>query len=154
MIPYFEVTSFSVFGISLYVWGLLVACGFLMGTAIAYRRAKEKKLNPQYILDLAGWIFIGAFIGARLFHVLAYQPAFFLEAPWRIVDLRIAGYSMAGGLIGGALTTWFYARHKQWSFEELVKYADVLAWGLPWGCGADALPIVPCPPFLQKVCIP
>jgi phosphatidylglycerol:prolipoprotein diacylglycerol transferase len=132
MIPYFGWTSFSIGPLTIYTWGLLVALGFVVGTYLAYRRAKSRGLDAEKVLDLALWIFIASFIGARLLHVLFYDDGSFATAPLSILDPRVPGFSMFGGFIGAAAASFaFFYRHKlNW-----IAYADTLIWGLPWGCG-------------------
>ncbi|MCA9389008.1 MAG: prolipoprotein diacylglyceryl transferase [Candidatus Magasanikbacteria bacterium] len=136
MIPYLGWTSFSLGPITIYTWGLLVAIGYLLGTYIAYRRAKSKGLDAEKVLDLSVWIFIASFVGARLLHVLFYDDGTFWAAPLQILDPRHAGFSMFGGLIGAAVAALlFFKKHK---LNALV-YADTLIWGLPWGCGVGRI---------------
>lgn len=132
MIPYLGWTSFSIGPLTIYTWGLLVALGFVVGTYLAYRRAKSRGLDAEKVLDLALWIFIASFIGARLLHVLFYDDGSFATAPLSILDPRVPGFSMFGGFIGAAVASFaFFYRHKlSW-----IAYADTLIWGLPWGCG-------------------
>ncbi len=136
MIPYFGWTSFSIGPLTIYTWGLLVALGFVVGTYLAYRRAKSRGLDAEKVLDLALWIFIASFIGARLLHVLFYDDGSFATAPLSILDPRVPGFSMFGGFIGAAIASFtFFYRHKlNW-----IAYADTLIWGLPWGCGVGRL---------------
>lgn len=132
MIPYIGVTTYTILGIPFQVWGTMIAIAYGIGTYIAYRRAIEKKLDPQLVLDLAFWIFIAAFVGARLYHVLVYEPGYYLTHPLQILDLRRPGYAIFGGFMGAALVTIFLVHKRAVSF---LSYADVLIWGLPWGCG-------------------
>lgn len=136
MIPYFGAVSFSLGPITIYTWGLLVGLGYLLGTYLAYRRAKSRGLDGDKILDLSVWIFVASFIGARLMHVLFYDDGTFAAAPLKIFDPRIAGFSMVGGLLGAAvIALWYLRRHKlNW-----IAYADTMIWGLPWGCGVGRI---------------
>ncbi|MFO0765033.1 MAG: prolipoprotein diacylglyceryl transferase [Patescibacteria group bacterium] len=136
MIPYFGIVSFSLGPVTIYTWGLLVALGYLIGTYVAYRRAKSRGLDADKILDLSVWIFAASFIGARLMHVLFYDDGTFAAAPLKMFDPRIAGFSMVGGLLGAAvIALWYLRRHKlNW-----IAYADTMIWGLPWGCGVGRL---------------
>lgn len=136
MIPYLGITSFSLGPITIYTWGLLVALGYLLGTYLAYKRAKSRGLDGEKILDLSVWIFAASFIGARLLHVLFYDDGTFAAAPLKILDPRVAGFSMMGGLLGAAaISFWYFHRHKlNW-----IAYADTMVWGLPWGCGVGRL---------------
>ncbi len=134
MIPYFESQTFHILGITFHTWGTLVALGFGLGTYVAWRRAKEKGLDPDKILDLAFWIFIGAFVCARLFEAFFYDHA--LLTPMRLFDPRLPGWSMFGGFIGAALVFFLYCRRHALKW---IEYADVLVWGLPWGCGVGRI---------------
>lgn len=136
MIPFFSSHTYVIFGITFQTWGTLVALGYALGTYVAYRRAKAKGLDPNKILDLAFWIFIAAFVGARLFHVFFYEPAYYLQHPLEALDPRQPGYAMFGGLIGAAAVGFgFMYRRKL----DMLAYADTLIWGLPWGCGVGRI---------------
>ena len=136
MIPYFSSTTFNIGPITLQTWGTLVAFGFLLGTYIAARRAKQKGLDPNLIWDLAFWLFVGAFIGARLFHVFFYEPGYYLQHPLAAFDPRQPGYAIEGGLLASVLVLWVFVRKYKLDF---LAYADTLAWGLPWGCGVGRI---------------
>jgi len=132
VIPYLSSTTYSVFGLTFQTWGTFVALGFLVATGIAARRAKQRGLDPDQIFDLAFWIFIASFLGARLFHVFLYEPSYYLAHPWEAMDPRKPGFAMFGGFIGAAMAFFWYARRHA---LDLIAYADILVWGLPWGCG-------------------
>ena len=133
MIPFFGVDTVSLFGlVTLRVWGTLVALGFGVATWIAYRRARSRGLDPQHVLSLAGWIFFAAMAGARLFHVLVYEPGYYLAHPWQALDPRLPGYAITGGFLASAAAFFLYVKRKR---LDWLAYADTLMWGLPWGCG-------------------
>lgn len=132
MIPYIQATTFELAGISFQVWGTIQAVAFGLGTYIAWRRAKAKKLDQNVVLDLAFWIFIAAFVGSRIFHVLVYNPEYYWDHPWEALDPRTPGYAIFGGFLGAASVFTYIVRKKGLAFME---YADTLIWGLPWGCG-------------------
>jgi len=132
MIPYFTSHTYTILGLTFQTWGTFVALGFAAGIYVATWRAKKKGLDPNVILDLAFRIFIGAFIGARLFHVLFYDPSFYLIHPWDAIDPRQPGFSMFGGFLGAAVA--FFPYMKKHTLD-MISYADVLIWGLPIGCG-------------------
>jgi phosphatidylglycerol:prolipoprotein diacylglycerol transferase len=136
MIPYIESFSFPVLGLTFQTWGTLVALGFALGTAVAWKRAKDKGLDPSRVLDLAFWIFIGAFLGARLFHVAFYEPMHYLSYPWDAIDPRKPGFAMFGGFLGAAGVFFYYCKRHA---LDWIAYADTLAWGLPWGCGVGRI---------------
>lgn len=132
MIPYIGATTYSLFGITFQVWGTMVALGYGLATYLVWRRAKQQGLDPNVILDLAFWVFLAAFIGARLFHVLAYEPHYYFLHPFEVLDFRKPGYAMFGGFIGAFVAAAWMFRRRSLSF---IAYADVAFWGIPWGCG-------------------
>ncbi len=132
MIPWIESHTIQLGPITLQTWGTLVATGYLVGTVVAARKAKERGLDPKVIWDLAFWLFIAAFVGSRLFHVLFYQPGYYLQHPLEAFDPRRPGYAIFGGFAACGLVFWAYVRKKKLDF---MAYADTLAWGIPWGCG-------------------
>jgi phosphatidylglycerol:prolipoprotein diacylglycerol transferase len=136
VIPYFESQTYTILGVTFHTWGTLVALGFGLGTWVAWKRAKQRGLDPNAILDLAFWIFLAAFIGARLFHVLFYEPGYYVNHPWDVIDPRKPGFAMFGGLLGAAAAFFWYAKKKSLDF---LSYADTLVWGLPWGCGVGRI---------------
>jgi len=136
MLPYLHSITYHVFGLTFQTWGTFVALGFALGTYVAWKRAKKKHLDANAVLDLAFWIFISAFIGARLFHVLFYEPHYYFHHLLEAVDPRQTGFSMFGGLFGAALATFVYVKKKKLNF---IEYADTLVWGLPWGCGVGRI---------------
>lgn len=132
MIPYIESHTFTLVGVTFQTWGVFVAAGFALATLLAWKRAKRQGLDPKPVLDVAFWIFIGAFIGARLFHVMFYDPAYYLMNPWDAIDPREPGFSMFGGFLGAAVA--FFPYMKKHGLNT-IAYADAIIWGIPWGCG-------------------
>lgn len=136
MIPWIESHTFQVLGFTFQTWGTLVAAGFSFGLFLVWRRAKEKHLDANRVLDLAFWVFLAAFIGARAFHVLFYDPAHYLAQPLDAINPFLPGYSMFGGFLGAA-AAFFISMHRH--KLDWIAYADVLVWGLPWGCGVGRI---------------
>jgi phosphatidylglycerol---prolipoprotein diacylglyceryl transferase len=132
MLPWIESQTYNLGPLVLHTWGTFVAAGFIVGTIIASRRAKKLGLASQHVWDMAFWIFIAAMIGSRAFHVLFYEPAYYVSHPWEALDPRAPGYAIIGGFLSAAAVfTWYVRRHAlSW-----IEYADALIWGLPVGCG-------------------
>ncbi|MCR4313838.1 MAG: prolipoprotein diacylglyceryl transferase, partial [Candidatus Uhrbacteria bacterium] len=79
---------------------------------------------------VAPWVMVGAFVGARMFHVLLYEPTYFFSNPEEILAFWNGGLSISGGLVGAVLVgIWFLKRRGM----PLLEYADVMAFGLPLG---------------------
>lgn len=136
MLPWIESHTYHVGPLVLQTWGTFVAAGFLLGGWLAARRARTHGLDPKRVWDMVFWIFIAAFIGARLFHVLFYEPGYYLVHLWEAIDPRKPGYAIMGGFLGAAVA--FYTIVRRHTLD-LFAYADTLIWGLPWGCGVGRI---------------
>ena len=93
-------------------------CGdWIFGWSV-YRGAscEEKGLNQAYVWDLAFWAFLAAVVGARLFHVLFYEPTYYLAHPLEIINPLAPGYAIFGGFIGATLTVWAFVKRKGLDF--------------------------------------
>ncbi|EKD42969.1 MAG: prolipoprotein diacylglyceryl transferase, partial [uncultured bacterium] len=137
MIPYFEITAFAFGPIVIQMWGLMVALGILAGLTLAYKYSRKYFLAEQVILDLAVWSIFGGFIGARLFHIIFYQPEYYLLHPEEIMYFWHGGASSLGGFVGAAIAIYIFAKIKKFSYKELLPYFDVAAislW-LGWAIG-------------------
>jgi phosphatidylglycerol:prolipoprotein diacylglycerol transferase len=136
VIPWISSTAIHLGPITIQTWGLFVAVGFLIAVWLAARRASLRKLDPKHVWDMAFWIFLAAFVGARIFHVLFYDPGYYLLHPLEAIDPRAPGYSIMGGFLGGTAAAYLYMRRKK---LEFIAYADAMVWGVPWGCGIGRL---------------
>lgn len=132
MIPWIESHTYSIGPLVLQTWGTFVAAGFLVATWLAARRARSRGLDPKHAWDMAFWIFIAAMVGARAFHVLFYDPGYYILHPWEAVDPRKPGYASMGGLLATAAVFLWYVR---WKRLDWKAYADAFIWGVPWGYG-------------------
>lgn len=130
MIPYIAWKTIELGPLTLQVWGMFVALGFLFGGFMAARFAKERGDDPKIVWDLLGWLVLAGLVGGRLGHVLFYEPMYFLEHPLDIFKIWQGGLSMFGGLIAGTGVGLWFLRKKQ---VDVWRYSDVIAFGLPFG---------------------
>lgn len=127
MIPYFRVETISIGPATINMWGLLVSVALLVGWWLVRRSARQLQADGETAGDLVLLVFGGGLIGARLFYVFNEWQTF-VDDPsviWRIWD---GGMAIYGGLIGGALTGWFFLR---WRGLPILPYADIIARTLP-----------------------
>ncbi len=130
MIPWFVFHSFQIGPLNIQVWGLFVALGMLLSLWLL---KKETKNNPQQkkIFDIAFWVIVWGFIGARLGHVLFYKPLFFLSHPLDIFKIWQGGMSSFGSFFGaGAAASYLIKKHKL-NLRELADtflYVSVPGW--------------------------
>ncbi|MBI4122000.1 MAG: prolipoprotein diacylglyceryl transferase [Parcubacteria group bacterium] len=136
MIPYFELTQIHLGPLTIQVWGTMVALGILIGAAASTRFGVRLGLDKDRLQRAAFWVVLSAFIGARLFHILAYDPATYLADPWETFKIWHGGFSAMGGFIGAVIgyVVWVRLHKINW-----LKYADALVYGLPLGMGCGRI---------------
>ncbi len=130
MIPYFTWQTIAFGPITLYVWGMFVALGFLTGAFAAAQYAKSRGDDPKIIYDLAVWMAVAGMIGGRLGHVLFYEFPFYAAHPLEIFAIWHGGMSMFGGLIACGIVGIWFLRHRN---VDVWRYVDTAAFGLPFG---------------------
>ncbi len=85
-------------------------------------QAGRLKQDKEMVLDLALWDIIFAVISARLYYVL-FSWDYYSQNPIEIFNIRGGGMAIYGGVIGGVVTTFVFARVKKLSFYELLDIA-------------------------------
>ncbi len=137
MIPYFQFTHFNIGPIAIQVWGLCVAIGIIAAVTLMHKMAKKYVLSPDVVVDMALWILVAAFLGARFFHVVFYEPEYYVRFPLDIIKVWQGGLSSLGGFIGAVAGVWLFAKKRKFSWHELLPYFDITALGLwlGWGFG-------------------
>lgn len=102
-------------------YGLMFIFGFTLGYYLFILFFKRDKL-PVQLLDPLLYVLVGCtIVGARLGHVLFYEPAFYLAHPWKIFAIWEGGLASHGGAIAILFGMWWYARHygKKYGFDML-----------------------------------
>ena len=113
-------------------YGLLIGLGVLIGLEMAVELARQRGLDPERLRDMVLYLVIGSVVGARLVYVLTSPSAFFGPNgdPLSALYVWNGGISFHGGVLGGLLALWLYARkHKL----NMWAYADTLTPGIALG---------------------
>lgn len=107
-------------------YSLLIVLGILAAVWLAGREESRLGLPQDTAVDLALAAVPCGIVGARLYYVLMSWESFAAD-PMRVLYVWEGGIAIYGGVIGGALGIWLYARRKKLSFAVL---ADLVAPGL------------------------
>lgn len=119
--------AFTIFGIDVMWYGVLIATGMLIGIALAIREAKRVGISEDDVLNIAIIAIPVAIICARLYYVI-FSWDYYSQNPGEIFNIRGGGLAIHGGLIGGILTGFIYAKIKKLDF---FKTADAVMVGMP-----------------------
>ena len=93
--------AFTVFGVPIYWYGVCIALGLLLGMLYAFRYAKSYGIDADRMVDVIFVSTIAAIIGGRAYYV-ATAP-FEFQSVWEMIDIRLGGVAIYGGVIGAFL---------------------------------------------------
>lgn len=129
VIPYLEFPIYwysLLFGVGFY--GAVLIGRFLLRDRAVFLVGKNDAdfgAVDQYLERLAIFGFIGILIGARLGHVLFYEPLHYVHHPLDILNFRQGGLASHGAVIGLCVALWWFQKKKP-SLAYLPQGADLL----------------------------
>jgi phosphatidylglycerol:prolipoprotein diacylglycerol transferase len=114
--------AFSLFGLDIRWYGILIASGMMLGIIIAQYTCKYRNVDYDNFLNTVLLALPLSIIGARLYYVL-FEFNYYKNNIGQILNIRQGGLAIHGGLIVGVLTAFLYARHKKMSFFKIADAA-------------------------------
>jgi len=135
--PYFEQPALHIGGTTIYAFGCLVGLAVVSGHWLVVRRAARQGLDPSVTSRFVLWVILSGFIVSHLDY-LAFlrpspllRPSSFFEQPLLWLNLW-AGMSSFGGILGGVLGGWWYARRCGWSMADVLARLELVAFCFPF----------------------
>lgn len=133
----FDGVAFSVFGLDVAWYGVLITLGMVLAFVYCMYRAKYEGIKSDDMIDLAILIVVLCIIGARSYYVIFEFENFIATGGslwqniWQtvlnIVNLRDGGLAIYGGIIGGFVAALIISKRKKIRFPILL---DVLVGGV------------------------
>ncbi|MEG2669907.1 MAG: prolipoprotein diacylglyceryl transferase, partial [Oscillospiraceae bacterium] len=117
--------AFSVFGMEVYWYGIIIATGLILGFIYAIHEAKRTQLSQDDLLNMFLIAIPVAIICARLYFV-AFSWDMYKDDLWSIFDLRSGGIAVYGSLIGAGISVLMYCYIKK---INLGMVLDIMAIG-------------------------
>lgn len=111
--------AFSILGIDIRWYGILIGIGFILAIWLSYRRAPRYGINSDNILDLAVFIIPVSLVCARLYYVL-FNWSYYSGDFMAIINTRNGGLAIHGGIIGGIIVALILCYKKKISFLNLA----------------------------------
>ena len=121
--------SFTLFGRSIYLYGVVIALAFLCGILLSAGKAPQFGISADSFYDLMIWVIPLSILGARLYYV-AFQADYYLAHPGEIFAVWEGGLAIYGGIIAGFLVTLVFCRVKQHPFPAML---DAMSFGILLG---------------------
>ena len=122
--------AFTVFGMPIYWYGILIATGLALAIVFAFSHARRFGIDSDRMVDV---ILIGtvcAVIGGRAFYVATapFEYASFAE----MLDIRLGGVAIYGAVIAAFLSVYFACR---WRKVPILPMFDLAGMGFLLGQG-------------------
>ena len=117
---------FTVFGRTIYFYGVLIAAGFIFALLFCSHISKRFGIDADDFCDLMLWLIPLSIVGARLYFVL-FRLEDYLPQPSKIFAVWEGGLAIYGGIIAGVLTIWLVSRRKKIPMPALL---DLTLFGL------------------------
>lgn len=107
--------SFSIFGIDIAYYGIIIAISMLVGFLVVSWQAKRTNQNTETYLDFAVIAIVLSVIGARVYYVI-FNWSIYEDNPLLVFNLRNGGIAIYGGVITACITAFVYCRIKKINF--------------------------------------
>lgn len=121
--------AFTVFGLDIAWYGILIATGFLLAGGIAYQRCPLHKVDQDHFLTFVIWLVPSIIVGARAYYVL-FRWDYYKENIDQILNIRGGGLAIHGGIIFGVLAAVLVCRYYK---EKPLPLIDLVFTVLPLG---------------------
>lgn len=115
--------AFTIFGLEVAWYGVLIAAGMLLGVLLAARRTKAIGVEEDIMYDIALWSIPAGVLGARVYYVI-FNWSYYSQDLMRILQFRQGGLAIHGGIIAGFVVGYLVCRKHGVSF---LAMADVTA---------------------------
>ena len=118
-IEHLDPVAFTIFGIDIYWYGIIIATGMFLGIVATLREAKRTGQNTDFYIDT---IMIGAIFSilfARLYYVL-FSFDYYKNHLNEIFSIRNGGIAIYGAIIGAVLTGIIRCKMKNKNFFQVA----------------------------------
>jgi len=117
--------AFSIFGLDVYWYGVLIVTGILVALFWGLRVAKKLDVGEDVILDGLIWGIIVGILGARLWYVIFEWNTYKGDLS-KIFAIRDGGLAIHGAVVAVAIFVYFYAKRKK---VNLLKLGELIGPG-------------------------
>ena len=155
--------AFTVFGIDVAWYGILISMGVLIGTLIAMKEARKLGLDEEILLDFLILEVPLSLIGARVYYVI-FEWDMYKNNPMEVFNVRNGGLAIHGAIITAIVVAIIFTKVKKinfWTIADICGPSLILGqsigrWGnyinkeahggptdLPWGIMIEGVKVHP-----------
>ncbi len=123
----FEISrvAFSLFGLNVYWYGLLIGLGVILAILFVTKQAPAFGVDPDKMIDVILLGLVCGIVGARLYYVLFVSNIEY-HSLWDVINLRDGGLGIYGGIILGFLGAFIGCK---WRKVPILPLFDLVAMG-------------------------
>lgn len=118
-------TAFTIFGINIQWYGLLITFGMLLAIIYAFSQMKHYGIVADRAIDAVIGGIIGGIVGARAYYVILEWDQY-KDHPIDIFNIRLGGLAIYGGIIGAILVGGIVAKLRK---VKLLPMLDIVGQG-------------------------
>ena len=155
--------AFTIFGIDVMWYGVLISAGVLAGIFVALKEAKRTAFKEDDLIDFLLYVIPAGIIGARAYYVM-FSWDYYSQNLSQIINIRNGGLAIHGGIIAGVITGILFCKKRRINVLELLDLVmpslalgqSIGRWGnfinqeahggptdLPWGILVDGRKVHP-----------
>lgn len=120
--------GFTLFGIPIYWYGVIITVGVILAYLYAMHRTKEFGLGKDRVFDVVFAALIGGFVGARIyycvFQTLDPNSGVKYDFITTFTGIRDGGLAIYGGIIGGFLVGFIACKIRKVNFFSMCDLAS------------------------------
>ena len=125
-INHLDRVAFTIFGIDVYWYGIIIATGMLLGMIVTLKEAKRTNQDTNFYLDTVIISAIISILCARLYYVI-FSWDYFKNHLNEIFSIRNGGIAIYGAIIGAVLSASIICKIRKKNF---FKVADTFSFAL------------------------
>lgn len=114
--------SFTIFGFTIMLYGVIIAVGVLLAFMVISKVAKRDGQNPDDFYDMGIYTLIFGIIGARIYYVI-FAWEYYKDDLLSIFNIRQGGLAIYGGVIAGVATVIIWSKLKKKNMFEMLDTA-------------------------------
>lgn len=128
--------AFSIFGMRIHWYGIIIATGFMLAFLLANRDSKVFDIKQNDIIDLLLVVTPFSIIGARLYYV-AFEWSNYKNNLLEVFNIRNGGLAIYGGILTAVLVAYIFTKKRKidmWKlFDFLIPYVALAQSIGRWG---------------------
>ncbi len=114
----------NVLGLEIRWYSVILLLAVIIGVNLFLKEGKKYDYPKDFLFNLAFWIIIFGFIGARIYYVLFNYKMYFND-PISILKVWEGGLAIHGGILGGLITLIIYCKKYNVRILKITDMATV-----------------------------